>query len=527
MTFNKQPSFLALMLLSLCFQLPARADVLTDAITNYKLGSYQTMVESLEKFKPNQKQIATKFYLLGIAYNKLQNYEKAGLALRRAIQLKSDAPDIWYEFGQASYANSDLRMSLQSFKKSYSLKYKETESLYYMAHISQILEDYQSARDYYIKLGKHPQIDKDLVQVSRFQLGEVLLSMAESRDDANRLVESYVLPQMEQARKSNEKSDIAPEIETRIKEIQVRYGLDPNRLINGKLIPEQRWDISFQQEVNYDNNVTLATDVPTAAATQKESYIFDSTFNAKYLAAFKGKYLIEPSLRINNKKYAETSEPTVFQNDSYDITASTVFKREHTFKEKPATFGVGFDYKYIARDRLQQKQKILFARSTTISFFETLKLNTYGDTTLRFKIKDYQAFTEAQNNKTITLAADQIIVTSTGTLFIALVNADFISAETELNSTNAFLFRVDHLRPNFISNFTLSAGLGLTILDTKLQSETRGTEKTINPSFKLIKKINDYVSMQLTYDYTKNMSNDTLRYEYTKHVAGIRFRIKY
>ena len=118
-------------------------------------------------------------------------------------------------------------------------------------------------------------------------------------------------------------------------------------------------------------------------------------------------------------------------------------------------------------------------------------------------------------------------MTSTGTLFIALVNADFISAETELNSTNAFLFRVDHLRPNFISNFTLSAGLGLTILDTKLQSETRGTEKTINPSFKLIKKINDYVSMQLTYDYTKNMSNDTLRYEYTKHVAGIRFRIKY
>lgn len=485
------------------------------------------MVESLESFKPNQKQMATKYYLLGIAYNKLQNYEKAGLALKQAIQLKSDAPDLWYEFGQTSYANSDLRLSFQSFKKSYLNKYKETESLYYMAHISQILEDYQAARDYYVKLSKHPAVDKGLVQVSRFQLGEVLLSMAETRDDANRLVQSYVLPQMQQAKGINDKSDIAPEIESRIKEIQVRYGLDPNRLINGKLLPEKRWDINFQQEFNYDNNVTLATDVPTAAATQKESYIFDSTFNAKYLAAFKGKYLIEPSIRINNKKYAETSEPTVYQNDSYDITASTVFKREHLFKDKPATFGIGLDYKYIARDRLQQKDRILFARATTLSLFETLKLNSYGDTTFRFKYKDYQAFTEAQNNRTITLAADQIIITSSGTLFIALINADLISAETELNSTNAFVFRVDHLRPNFISNFTLSAGLSLTILDTKLQSETRGTEKTFNPSLKLIKKINDNVSMQITYDYTKNMSNDTVRYEFTKHVAGLRFRVKF
>ena len=142
MTFISQPSFWStknffksFAIISLLNSPLSYADILTDAVTNYKLGSYQSMVDGLEKFKPNQKQIATKYYLLGIAYNKLQNYEKASLALRRAIQLKSDAPDVWYEFGQSSYANSDLRLSLQSFKKSYSLKYKETESLYYLSLI--------------------------------------------------------------------------------------------------------------------------------------------------------------------------------------------------------------------------------------------------------------------------------------------------------------------------------------------------------------------------------------------------------
>ena len=524
---NKLKVAYLLLLISFIFSSRSNADVLTDAVTNYKLGSYKSMIESLEKFKPRQNQIATKYYLLGIAYNKLQNYEKGSLALRQAIKFKSDAPDVWYEFGQATYANNDLRMSFQSFKKSMLTKYKAAESLYYMAHISQILENYQDAKEYYIKLSKHPEADADLVQVARFQLGEVLLIMAESRDDTSRLVQSYVLPQLVQAQKVNSKSDIAPEIEIRIKEIQVRYGLDPNRLVNGKVLPEKRWDINFQQEINFDNNVTFATDVPTAAATQKESFLFDTTFNAKYLAAFKNKYILEPSIRINHKKYSETSEPTVFQNDSYDMTASLVFKREHMFKNNPATFGIGLDHRYISRDRLQQKERVFFARATTLSFFETFKINRWGDTTLRFKYKDYQAFTDSLNNKTITFAADQIIITDKGNLFIALFNADLITVENELNSTNAYLFRVDHLRPNFISNFTLSVGLGLTLLDTKLQSDTRGTEKTINPSLRLIKKINKNTSMQITYDYTKNMSEDTTRFEFTKHVAGLRFMIKF
>lgn len=505
----------------------AYADVLSQALTDYKLGAYQGMVEKLENFKPKASDLSLKFYLLGIGYNRLQNYEKGATALIQAARFKNDSPDLWYELGQALYATSALRKALTAFKKSASTNYKKPESLYYVAHISQILEDYKTARDVYVQLIENPGADSNLIQASRFQLGEVLLSMAETRDDASRLVESYVLPQFIKAQEIVPQSDIATEIDARIKEIKTRYGLDPNRMRNGRVLPEKRWAIDFQQEINFDNNVTLATDVPTSQATQKESYVFDSTLSAQYVSSFKGRYLLEPNIRINQKKYAETSEPTVYQNDSYDITAGTVFKIEHQYKEQPASFGIGLDYKYIARDRLQQKDRIYYARSTTLSFFETLRLTKWGDTTFRFKYKDYSAYQSSLDNTTKTFAADQIAILPNGTLLIAIINADFIDVENSRDSTNAYLFRVDHLRPNFIGGFTLSAGLGVTFLDTKEQSDTRGTEKTFNPSFKLIKKLSQNVSMQITYDYTKNTSLDTTRYEYTKHVTGLRFRVKF
>src|SRR5690606_9798762 len=114
-----------------------------------------------------------------------------------------------------------------------------------------------------------------------------------------------------------------------------------------------------------------------------------------------------------------------------------------------------------------------------------------------------------------------------GTLLIGIVNFDFISVDDARNSTNAYLFRVDHLTPNFLAGFTLSAGFGLTLLDTKEQSATRGTEKTFNPSLKLIKKINNNISMQITYDYTKNISEDKTSFDYVKHVTGLRLRVKF
>lgn len=518
---------IAAILLSISIASNLYADALSDALTDYKLGAYQGMVTKLEQYRPSGDKLATKFYLLGVAYNRLQNYEKAVQAFAQAVKLKNDSQDLWYELGQALYANSELRKAQQAFARSANNNYKQAESLYYVAHIAQILEDYKTARDTYAKLITHPQADTDLSQAARFQLGEVLLSMAESRDDATRLVEAYVLPQLEQAHALNPKSDVAPEIDARLKEVKTRYGLDPNKLRNGRVLPEKRWTIDFQQEFNYDNNVTLATDVPTSQATQKESFVFDSTLNAQYVSSFKGKYLLEPSLRINQKKYAETSEPSVYQNDSYDVTVGAIFKIEHTAKKQPATFGIGLDYKYIARDRLQKKERIFFARATTLSFFETIRLTKWGDTTFRLKYKNYEAYQESLNNTTKTFAVDQIAILPNGTLLIGIFNADIIDVENDRDSTNAYLFRVDHLRPNFIGGFTLSAGLGLTLLDTKLQSDTRGTEKTLNPSFKLIKKLSQDVSMQITYDYTKNTSEDTVRYEYTKHVTGLRFKIKF
>ncbi len=503
------------------------AQLLGQAMQDYKLGAYRSMVEKLEKYKPPKNQRATKHYLLVVAYNRLKEYDLAAAQLVQAARLKSDASDLWYELGQAYYANNDLEKALDAFTRSARNNYKAIEALYYQAHIAQILEDYQVSRTNYIALINHPQVDPELAQAARFQLGEVLLAMAEKGDDSTRLIENQVIPQFEDAHALNPKSDLAGDISSRIKEIKTRYGLDPNRLRNGRLLPEKRWSIDFQQEINFDDNVTLATDVPTAQATQKESMIFDSTFNAQYLASFKGRYLLEPSLRFNQKKHSESREASVRQNDSYDITAATIFKIEHQYDQRPASFGIGLDYKYIARDRLQQKDRIFYARSMTLSLSESLRLTKFGDTTFRLKYKNYKAYQDSLNNQTTTLAADQLVIMKDGTLFILLANADFINVENDRDSTNSYLFRVDHLRPNFIGGFTLSAGLSLTLLDTKEQSAVRGTEKTLSPSLKLIKRLNSVTSMQLTYDHTKNMSDDTTRYEYSKNVFGLKFKVKF
>src|SRR5690606_25352863 len=102
-------------LISLCITSNLYADTLSDALTDYKLGSYQSMIEKLEKYQPKGDKLGTKYYLMGVAYNRLQDFEKSVQAFAQAVRLKNDSPDLWYELGQALYANSDLRKAQQAF----------------------------------------------------------------------------------------------------------------------------------------------------------------------------------------------------------------------------------------------------------------------------------------------------------------------------------------------------------------------------------------------------------------------------
>jgi hypothetical protein len=65
--------------------------------------------------------------------------------------------------------------------------------------------------------------------------------------------------------------------------------------------------------------------------------------------------------------------------------------------------------------------------------------------------------------------------------------------------------------------------MSLSALDTKEQSATRGTEKTIAPSIEIKKAFGKRISATLGFDYTKNISKDKNSFDYKKNV--VRFEV--
>lgn len=504
------------------------ADALSDAFKNYSTGEYRTALKILETKRIAKKDRAAKEYLKGVINNKLQQFDKAIPHFQKAIRYKSKAKDLFYEYGQALYAANSLDDARVAFRKSYRRGFKKASSLYYMAHISQLLEEHKKAKDIFSRIIKEEKEDFNLLQISRFQIAESLLAMATSKKETERLVADYVIPQMNKAIEVDEKSRTAKDIKGRIKELQKQYGLDPNIMKNGRNLPEQRWSVGFTQEVKYDNNITQSTDLPTSQASQKDSYIYNTTVNGSYLFNPNNKFTVKPNFRIANKKHSDRNSSTVFKNDSLTIDYGVGNTFEHTLFNRQANAILDLDFSYISRDRNSIKEKEYYARSWTLTMGEKFRLAALGSTTLKVKYKDYTGYLNNLNNKTGTVSVSHTFITKSRKLWIFFLQGDFIDTYNDRPSaTNNYLFRTDFLWPNIIKRNTLNLALSVSLLDTKRNYATRGMEKTITPSIKWTRNLNKYVSTNLSYEYTKNDSKDEGSYKYTKHVTSFDLSVSF
>ncbi|MCP4913172.1 MAG: tetratricopeptide repeat protein [Oligoflexia bacterium] len=504
------------------------ADALSDAFKNYSIGEYRTALKILETKRIAKKDRAAKEYLKGIINNKLQQFDKAIPHFQRAIKYKSKAKDLFYEFGQALYAANSLDDARIAFRKSYRRGFKKASSLYYMAHISQLLEEHKQAKDIFSRIIKEEKEDFNLLQISRFQLAESLLAMATSKKETERLVADYVIPQMNKAIEVDKKSRTAKDIKSRIKELQKQYGLDPNIMKNGKNLPEQRWSVGFTQEIEFDNNITQSTDLPTSQASQKDSYIYNTTVNGSYLFNPNNKFTVKPNFRIANKKHSDRNSSTVFKNDSLTIDYGVGNTFEHTLFNRQANAILDLDFSYISRDRNSIKEKEYYARSWTLTLGENLKFTDLGNTTFKIQYKDYKGYIDSLNNKTGSFSISHSFITNGTRLWILFFQSDFIDNYNDrISSTNSYLFRGDYLWINILKDHTLSFGLAITLLDTKRNYATRGMEKTITPSVTWTRNLNKYVSTNLSYEYTKNDSKDEGSYKYTKHVTSFDLSVSF
>ncbi len=505
---------------------PLEKKQLAMATALYDRGAYNLAIEEVKKVNARDL-IAAKHYLLGIAYSKLMQFDLASKHLKQAIKYGTKQPEVYYELGQALYASNELEEARKIFSTSYKFKYKPLSSLYYIAYISQLLEEYKKAKQGYLKLVHEKDINIELKQIARFQLAEVLTAINQKKNNKRSIVQKYILPQYKKALNIDKTSDLANDIRKRIAELKKQYRLDPNMMINGRTLPKKRTTIRLYQKMRYDDNVTLATDLPTTVGTNRDSFVTDSSLLLKYQLPLLNRFIIAPELRSNFTYYTDRTNSDIYQNDTISIAPALRFRLEHKLLHRPASLIFDIEHNVTERDREQKKEKIFFGRSTTMVLGEKFRFFSFGDTTFKLKFKTYTSYLNSYDFDATTLQLTQVMLRKNGHLAIFLFISDFTRMkEDSTNDTDSYLFRTDYIIPHIFLDYNLRLGCSITLLDTKALKDSRGVETTISPSIEISKDINKHVAYSLTWDYS-DKSSDQESYAYSKQVLTFQFKLKY
>lgn len=503
---------------------------LEKALREFNQGSYAQTLNILSSIRSSDKDVlSTTAYLKGISHARLQQFTRAAQALIESSKLNHQAKDLYYELGQALYARNQLADARTAFARSAKQDHMITVSLYYMAHISQILYEHDQAIVFYDEILKRESEDKSMRQVARFQKAEVELLKAEelTQNIQEKLVKEKILPELQLALKEASETPAEADIKRRIGEIQDKFGLDPNKMANGRFLPLNPWTINYTQKFRYDDNITLANDQPTVVSTLKDSFISDGTFFASYQKNYFRRISIIPEIRLQKLFHHDRGTPEVYTNDRYTIAPGVRARHEHQIFGKMAATLVQAQYDYTAQDKFAMKDHGLFARSVTLGIGERIKFFSFGDTTLTYKRRSFRAYQESLDNDTTTFSLDQVVILPNRHLAVFVFQYDDTdNFNSPNNSTSSTLFRVDYIITNLMPKLNLNLGLGYTLLDPKLQKEARGTEPSWNPSIKVSHYLTAKLRIGFEYNYTSKTSEDAIR-EYSKHTTGLELRYDY
>ncbi len=494
----------------------------------FKNGAYIQALETLERIGPRDAASkGLKEYLKGITLSRLQRFDEAIPHFENALRAKVEAEDFYYEFGQALYAANELERARIAFKKSYSTGFKRPTSLYYMGFISQILEEYPTSIAYFDQILKDQEADTRSTQVAMFQKAESTLSLHKSKKGGPDFVEKNIIPSLELAKKFDSASSTAADIDSRIKEIQREFGLDPTKYRNGRKIPDRKITGSISQDVKYDNNITNSNGQPTVDTTNKDSFVFTTKAKVGGDLVFNRRYTVSPEMQVSIVEHSDRDTAVVYTNDSTEYNPSVKFGYEHTVAGKPATLSYTVDFKHREQDVNRNKEKIFHSRTWTHTLGEKFKIFNAGDTGIKLKYKTYRSYSAPLDNDVTGFSLDQLVVTKKGHILLLLLSYDDTdNYNAPTNSTATTLLRADYLMPNIIPSYTLHLAMSFTLLDTKLQKSTRGTEVTYSPMIKVQKKLSDDLKISADYTYSKNTSQSSTR-EYTKHVTSMQLRYSF
>jgi hypothetical protein len=513
------------------FSLLGNEDLFNPVLNAIKSEKYKQAFFFLKKIKPeNENDLHKKIYLEGLCLNKLKRFD---LSIKRFSFLKTKKftpKEFYFEFGQANYALNNLDEARNSFGNSVKTNFQKQSSLYFIAYISQILEDYKTAEINYNVLLKDKNTKRSMRQVALFQLTQVLLSKLENIKDKKKVfsyIKARIIPQLNYALRINKKSPVAKDIIKRKQDLEIKYGLNPLYLINGKKLSPKPYTLGLTQNFKYDTNATTSTDSLENLEKMKDSAIFGTTINAKYTKAFKRMFTVTPGISLSLTGHEDGNNSEVFKNDALSITTTLANTYEHKLFGNQASFLFNLEHAYSGTDRNSTGSLSKITTSTngyTFSVGEKLKYFKFGDTTANFKFKTSKSYDETQHNKVFTFSLNQTALLPIKHMIIFTHQTDLTRYDTTKSSdTNSFLVRFDYMIPEIMRSYTLAFGLAGTFAPTVEETTTpeRGMEITLNPSVKLTKKTTKYLSTTVSYNYTKKTSGNSENYSYTKQVTSV------
>ncbi len=518
---------LLLLLSSTCF-----AQALAPIYKEFENANYEEVINKLNTKeytnRKDQTYLGVRSYLLGVSHARLQEFSEAIVFFEASLKYNNKSREIFYELGQANYAINSLEKAIQNFKQSRKLKYKIEQSTYYLGYIYQLKEDHKNAKVYYSLLLKDKGTSVEMRQIAYFQIAQMNLELARSTPRVAEIAGKYIIPDLYKAIDINPNSSTADDIEKRIKEIKAEFYLEEDKLVNGAPLPSERLEISIDQRITYDNNVTLSDDLPSSTGTNKDSFLSATRFNISKAKNFKRRYTVTPSLEISKTKYSDRADSEIYANDRYNITPEIEVDFAYKYKKKAARLMTKYTYDYQGKDVEAKKDTQFNFRSNQFSLGTELPIFETGNTTFTLKLQNYSYYAEDLNRSSKIISIDQILRKTYG-LFILLYQADITQFDTQdsLNTTT-HLFRLDYIRPGVFPNTTLNIGASLSLIsyEDEAESESHGLEKSLNFNTKLTRILNRHFSFGVEYSYLNNIS-DIEESNYSAHSTSFEFSYFY
>jgi len=495
-----------------------------EAFLKYSTGDFEGVLSEIKSSKKRFKLTNNKKGLLeywsALSHLKLFNFDESIMAFKNAIKLGHQSDDLFYEYGQALYAQEKYKTARSAFKTSLKKGYKKAVSLYYIGYCSQLLGDKRTAVKMFKSIEKIDDLEKsEVIQPARMQIAEIFLEQAKRTSKSSRTIEKLILPQYQRALDYNPKSQLAPIIRDKIEKIQQQYELVLFQLRNGRPTQRPPYLIRGSLGTSYDSNVNSITE-NSYESSKDASALMNFSFIGRYTFYIKDLISSAPGLNINYSKFLN-DETYINNNDSLSLNFILRNAYEHTIKGKDASFLFDFEYNQLKTEKTLEDS----TNSMTFILGERLGLGIAKEIVLRYFFKKTESdFSNSFNTTSHKLQLENSTTWKRLFLISLLSFTKETGDELAALDKNTFQVRNDIILPKLLWS---TPTIGLDIQKISYGSLTsRDNDLLISPTINLSKSLKK--GMRLIWDctYTKYFS-DVSTSEYSKWSTGLNFEYIY